>query len=243
MSEVRSADDAEAATPVNSVLTSILARNERLGKTSRLLGRMCFVGKVLSQQQRQLLAWHKDAIAKLRTESSPEDISGLLLLYPSHFLHVIEGELTQLTQFVQLLAPLAESGLSTAEVRVLASSDDIPSRLFPGWLSSTVGQHSGGATPADAIHVPMPRRIADTYIALLKLGRALIGAKKPDRDNMLNDLRTRYAETLPTQESVTEVATAEDALLIDEYIEVFCKPLDIRLDRELVWPIENELIY
>lgn len=81
---------AEPAAVAGSVLTTILARNERLGKTSRLLGRMCFIGQVPSQQQAELVAWHEAAVADLTTEAAPENVTGLLLLYPAHFVHVIE---------------------------------------------------------------------------------------------------------------------------------------------------------
>jgi hypothetical protein len=268
--------------PPASVLSSILARNERLGKTSRMLGRMCLVGK--SQKQRQLLAWHQSAIGKLQTEANPEEVTGLLLLYPSHFLHVVEvnsrlamacsrpllrrphlaraigptlsrvrarsapahpqGELSQLTEFVQMLVPLSTEESMVEDIRMLASTDDVPSRLFPGWLSSSVGQHSSGPPPPDGgLHIPMPTRIADTYTSMLKLGRALTHAKKQERESMLSDLRTRHAESLPTQETVTEVSHADDTLTVSEFVDIFCKPIDIKLDREIVWPIETELTY
>ncbi|KAJ1630721.1 hypothetical protein T492DRAFT_1001391 [Pavlovales sp. CCMP2436] len=204
---------------------------------------MCFVGQIVNQQQRQLLAWHKGVLPKLTTEAAPEEVTGLLLLYPSHFLHVVEAELTQLTEFARALVPLTEKEDLTMEVRVLACTDDIPSRMFTGWQSSIVGQHSASAAPSEGvIHVPLPTRIADTYISLLKLGRALAHAKGPEREGMLADLRTRHAETLPTQNLLSEVAQAEDALKVAEFVHIFTKPIDIKLNRE-VWPVETELVY
>lgn len=130
------------------------------------------------------------------------------------------------------------------QIRVLASTDDIPSRMFPGWLSATVGQHSGGALSGEGIvHVPLPTRIADTYLGVLKLGRVLGGMKKPDRQAMLVDLRVRHAELLPTQEVLAELSHAEDALTVGEFCDIFCKPFDVKLDSELVWPVETELVY
>uniref|UniRef100_A0A7R9YNY5 Uncharacterized protein n=3 Tax=Diacronema lutheri TaxID=2081491 RepID=A0A7R9YNY5_DIALT len=205
---------------------------------------MCFVGQLPGQQQRQLLAWHKSAVAKLTTDAAPEGVTGLLLLYPAHFMHVIEAELSQLSDFAQQLVPLAAAGEMALEVRVLASTDDIPARLFPAWLSSTVGQHSGGSLRGEGVvHVPMPARIADAYTGVLKLGRALGSAKKADRDAMLNDLRIRHAAALPTQEVLAEVSQADDALAVDEFVDIFCRPIDIKLDREVVWPIETEIVY
>ena len=270
-------DDAPVAAMAESVLSSILARNERLGKTSRLLGRMCFVGQLPGQQQRQLLAWHKSAVATLTTDAAPEGVTGLLLLYPAHFMHVIEvrtaprravsarapagpplsrprrappvrrapqAELSQLSDFAQQLVPLAAAGEMAREVRVLPSTDDTPPPHFPARLSSTVGQHSGGSLRGEGVvHVPMPARIADAYTGVLKLGRALGSAKKADRDAMLNDLRIRHAAALPTQEVLAEVSQADDALAVDEFVDIFCRPIDIKLDREVVWPIETEIVY
>jgi hypothetical protein len=89
--------------------------------------------------------------------------------------------------------------------------------------------------------VPLPTRIADTYISLLKLGRALAHAKLHEREGMLADLRTRHSETLPTQDVLSEVAQAEDALTVAEFVHIFTNPIE--LDREVVWPVETELVY
>lgn len=142
------------------------------------------------------------------------------------------------------MVPLAAAEKVAAEIRVLASTDDIPSRMFPAWLSSMVGQHGGGAAAGDGVaRVPLPTRIAETYLSMLKIGRALGSAREADRATMLADLRARHGALLPTQEVLAEVSHAEDALTVGEFCDVFCRPIDIKLDREIVWPIETELVY
>jgi len=155
----------------------------------------------------------------------------------------VQSELQVLTSFITALVPLHEEAMVVSDVKVIASIDDVPGRCFAVWSSANVGQHSSGTVNAELAHMPIPQKISGAYLGMLKIGRVLSAAKKSEREPILSNLRTRLGQSLPTQEVVSDLAEAEDAPTVSEFAEIYTKPIDLTLDREIVWPLERELIY
>uniref|UniRef100_A0A8C9S5N2 Uncharacterized protein n=1 Tax=Scleropages formosus TaxID=113540 RepID=A0A8C9S5N2_SCLFO len=111
-----------------------------------------------------------------------EEITGLLLLYPSHMVHIVEvtvssvykvnskkkGHMNKIaTKFFKILS----------YARILVVSHDIPRRLFQQWtfkvLAPPARSPAGGTE-----HEPTEKLVADTLTQLMKLGSRLLETLK-----------------------------------------------------------------
>uniref|UniRef100_A0A8B9P6V5 Uncharacterized protein n=1 Tax=Apteryx owenii TaxID=8824 RepID=A0A8B9P6V5_APTOW len=163
------------------------------------------------------LRYHKRLFEKALKCHSGEQVSGLLLLYSSCVLHVIE---------VSYVNPFGDQ----VEIKVLVVSHNIPTRLFPDWYVTTVTPpvtYLQDATQSQStVEV-----VAECLTLLFKLA-----AYVPKIDNLNNNLHTLAPELLIPAETINYLCNIEECASPEEFLRMYLNPLQPAMDSETVWP-------
>uniref|UniRef100_A0A8C6ZUR1 Uncharacterized protein n=1 Tax=Nothoprocta perdicaria TaxID=30464 RepID=A0A8C6ZUR1_NOTPE len=149
---------------------------------------------------------------------SGEPVSGILLLYSSCALHVIE---------VSHPKPFGDGG----EIKVLVVSHNIPSRLFPDWYVTTV-------TPSvtylqDTTQAQSTEEVLTECLVLLFKLAAYVPKtfeQPADVDDLNNDLHTLAPELIIPAETVNYLCDTEEFSSPEEFLKMYLNPLQPAMD-------------
>uniref|UniRef100_A0A8C7EG76 Uncharacterized protein n=1 Tax=Nothoprocta perdicaria TaxID=30464 RepID=A0A8C7EG76_NOTPE len=193
--------------------------------------------------------YHKRLFENALKYHSGEPVSGILLLYSSCALHVIE--VSHPKPFGDGGAPLgfpqtgfrdaaSHEGMGTSccthrEIKVLVVSHNIPSRLFPDWYVTTV-------TPSvtylqDTTQAQSTEEVlTECLVLLFKL------AAYDDSDDLNNDLHTLAPELIIPAETVNYLCDTEEFSSPEEFLKMYLNPLQPAMDSETVWPAPSHFL-
>ncbi|NXE54459.1 TEX47 protein, partial [Casuarius casuarius] len=162
---------------------------------------------------------------------SGEQVSGLLLLYSSCVLHVIESCIGTIHLMIQDLASLQNQGHNALlqEIKVLVVSHNIPTRLFPDWYVTTV-------TPPvtylqDATQSQSTVEVVTECLTLLfKLAAYVPKMLEDDSDDLTNNLHTLAPELLIPAETINYLCNIEECASPEEFLKMYLNPLQPAMD-------------
>nr|XP_025959759.1 testis-expressed protein 47-like [Dromaius novaehollandiae] len=162
---------------------------------------------------------------------SGEQVSGLLLLYSSCVLHVIESCIGTIHLIIQDLASLQNQGHNALlqEIKVLVVSHNIPTRLFPDWYVTTV-------TPPvtylqDATQSQSTAEVVTECLTLLfKLAAYVPKMLEDDSDDLSNNLHTLAPELLIPAETINYLCNIEECASPEEFLKMYLNPLQPAMD-------------
>ncbi|CAL8309308.1 unnamed protein product [Boreogadus saida] len=178
-----------------------------------------------SLTDRQKLGAHYEELnLRLQRQYQVEGISGLLLMYPSCLLHVIESSSEVLVSLLQNLKDLQEEGRQVETAKVVLMSHDLPNRLFHQWsykvltLQKTLGEEAEGES-TDAL--------VDTVRSMiLKLGTHLEIASEALPGSVLEEA----PELVVPQEVLIRLLACPELLSPQQYLQTYHSPLNICMD-------------
>ena len=78
-------------------------------------------------------AFHAQIFANSRPEDKP-DHTGMLLVFPNCFIHVIETQTKHILSFLRELSKSPATDRPYHAMRIISSTEDIPSRVFSKWF-------------------------------------------------------------------------------------------------------------
>ncbi|XP_030630703.1 testis-expressed protein 47 [Chanos chanos] len=161
-----------------------------------------------------------------------DGITGLLLIYPTCLLHLMECSTEVLVSILQDLGDTQGNPHCALiqEPRVLLVSHDIPNRLFPEWNYRllTMSAHTLSEEP----HTDNTEKLAsDTLALLLKLGKCLLEASKGSTESPLSVL-DEMPELIVPQDVVSQLVAREDLMTPQQYLQSYYMPLDVLMDSE-----------
>lgn len=202
--------------------------------------RLLYIGTIpKTSTPRIVCSYHEDFLKEIDA-----DVSGLMILQPDTFLNLIEAAPDAIMALLRHIAKQddeAEPALDN--VRVLASSEDCPSRAFVSWSYRSVNLKPEMSIALDEDDVV--GTCYETYSKLVQLGHRLNDAdlSHADISAALDNLRQRYAEFIPSNERLKAFTGLKGVTTLQEYLEIFDAPIEVNLDRELVWPPPPALEY
>ncbi|MEW5319878.1 MAG: hypothetical protein WDW38_010997 [Sanguina aurantia] len=167
--------------------------------------------------RRELNIDHQKAMfTKMFEKHYPDgEIAGILLLYPTCCVHVIE---------------------------VISSTEDVPARCFGSWQIAYVASPSS-LDVMDALEPSLMVKSATSINNFLrKLGPTLVGLAEPALWKRLHSLEAFY-EDVPSLELVLSMVASDEAPSIAEYLDIYDAPVNVDLDSELVWPMPAPIEY
>ncbi|XP_044160651.1 testis-expressed protein 47-like isoform X1 [Bufo gargarizans] len=211
--------------PHTSALTVLLEAQHLKSVVHRLI----YVARISPERgHRGDIPDHYDRLFHRLVKSNlGESISGLLLLYPSSVIHMIEASSEILTGINQDLIQIQNQGANSLlqDIKILVISHNIPSRLLPQWYFRIVrlptqylGDYGHGQTVDAAVE--------ECLTLMLKLGMFLsrilkLGSKGPGED--LHDLAP---ELLVREETICFLLRSERFLKPEEFFTMYNKPIN-----------------
>ncbi len=150
---------------------------------------------------------------------------------------VVEAEHNTLWSLVKKLHSSDSDNAPVSHMTVLASTEDISDRVFNMSYSTFLNEASGTGILIENSE-GLIKIASEVNIAILKLGEKLSILPEEEAEEVLANVRTQNP-SFPTQETVAAIIEAEDSPSVDDFIEIFGKPVDVCLDSELAWPVAD----
>ncbi|XP_023649966.2 testis-expressed protein 47 isoform X1 [Paramormyrops kingsleyae] len=153
-------------------------------------------------------------------------VTGLLLLYPTCALHIVECSSEALVTVLQDLGGVhtPEHSPPTADARVLAVSHDLPARLFLQWSCKTLPP-AARTLAGGSEREPTEKLVPDALEQLVQLGQHMLKLPKGSKVAMDAAL-DQVPELMVPQGVVEELLRREELLTPQQYLEVYHSPLN-----------------
>eukprot|EP00798_Chlamydomonas_sp_ICE-L_P001595 gene1595-32983_t len=160
------------------------------------------------------------------------EVTGLLIVYPSVLIHARSSTLMSLLR--EILGAGPDSAI--AEARVVASTEDIPVRVYSAWNAAFVNTASSADVmdPADA--ATLVKNASEINAFVRKVGPTLSNLSESDVQRRLSAMESYY-EDAPNPEVILSLVPSEEAPTMLEYLDIFDSPVNVDLDSEQVWPL------
>jgi len=228
-----------------SLLDIIEEKHRTLNKKSQL-HRMVVISKICHQSFQDIGSYYEKFFRDVQNQHQSDGVTGLLLIYPKHSVHVIESSLEVLLELCRDLRKQA-NGAEEAHMeksKILLVSHDILNRLYQHWSfrvldieAPRMEDYDPGESAANLV--------IDMQTQLLKLGAYLARQPKVNLKNAMDSLHEKVPEMLPQQgaigyllESTMDTGCIESP---NQYLQRYETPYEIVLDSELVWPLPVKL--
>ncbi|XP_062470836.1 testis-expressed protein 47 [Pezoporus occidentalis] len=185
--------------------------------------------------------YHRELLENVLEDHRGEPVSGLLLLYPSHVFHVVEGCSSTIHLIIQDLAALQSQGSSALlqDIKVLVVAHAIPTRLFPDWVVAVAT--SPVTWPS---RTTQSQSTAEVVAGCLTLGLKLaasIQSFEDDSEDATESIPTVEQELLIPAETINYLCKAEECTSPEEFLRTYLGPSQPTLDSETVWPVPSYL--
>ncbi|CAL1528829.1 unnamed protein product [Lymnaea stagnalis] len=228
-----------------SLLEIIEERNRNLNK-KYLIHRLVYISKISDPtvDRHALGNYYEALMKKLQVDfQTSEPITGLMLIYLKHVVHVIETSSDLILKIVEDLHKIeSEKDSFVSKSKILIISHDINSRLYQQWSFRTLDIVEHGIEAFDTKET-FENLIVELLTQLLKLGVYLNKQPKLNLKNVMDSLHDKVPDLLPQQSVVHYLLEESDSSMISplEYIDMYRKPYDTFLESDMVWPIPTRL--
>merc|ERR1711976_67299 len=225
-----------------SLLDIIEDRNRTLNKKS-LLHRMVVISKMYHQNFTEIGQWYEKFFKGVQNQYQCEGVTGLLLLYPRHCVHVVESCLEVLIELLRHVQHEADTGTGNMEAsKILIVSHDIPHRQYNQWsfrildIEAPQIEDYETSEESDAL-------VTDMLTQLLKLGAYISKQPKVSLKNAMDSLHDKVPEFLPQQDVIGYLLENEEQCITTplQYLSKYDQPYDVVLASDLVWPLPTRV--
>ncbi|KAJ7987552.1 hypothetical protein DPEC_G00327670 [Dallia pectoralis] len=216
-----------------------LEKSQRTGGKKFLLHRLVVVASLPQQlkDRRDIGAHYEELNQRMQRKYQGDAISGLLLLYPTCMLHIMESSNEVLACVLRDLRDMQESphGDLIKVSRVLVMSHDLPSRLFQQWsyellnVEARVGAASSGNTPGGDDEEDTETLVRTVLSVVLKLGSHLLTLTNKGSKTPLGSLLDEMPEMIVPQDLLVKLLS-RDLLSPQQYLQAYHTPLNIIMD-------------
>ncbi|XP_053550174.1 testis-expressed protein 47-like [Bombina bombina] len=195
-----------------------------------ILYRMFYVAEISSTQAKSnnINDHYEQLIHNLTKSHLGAAISGLLLLYPSHIIHIIESSSEILYAILQDLVQIQEQGTSSIlqNSKILVISSKIPERLLPRWYSHTV-RFPTVYLEDTSDGQPELNLLEDSLTLLLRLVAFVSDSITPGTKGPGQHLPTLAPELLLREAVVHKLIKTSEFLTPQIFLEMYDSPLNI----------------
>ncbi|XP_068100395.1 testis-expressed protein 47 isoform X1 [Hyperolius riggenbachi] len=167
-----------------------------------------------------------------------ESVSGLLLIYPSCVIHIIESTSEILYGIIQDLAHIQHSLLQ--EAKILVISHHVSGRLFPQWYFRLI------RLPVQYLHDSARGKaeemvVEDFLITLLKLGAFLSEILQPGSKGPGESLHELVPDLLVREEIINFLITSDRFQKPEDFLSQYSRTVNTSCDPDCVWPASPPL--
>ncbi|KAK7112772.1 testis-expressed protein 47-like isoform X2 [Littorina saxatilis] len=229
-----------------SLLEVIEDRNRTLNKKN-LIHRVFVLSKIEEGVSNRTEVGNRfdSFLKRMKNDYQTEPITGLMLIYMKHIVHVMECSADMITELARELVSLEEDHeieSLLAKSKILVISHDIPQRQYQGWCFRTLDIVEPGLEAYEATDTTENLTV-DLLSQLLRLGSFLAKQPKLNLKSTMDSLHDKVPELLPQQAIVHFLLEDNDPCIMtpQEYVNIHDRPFDITLDSDLVWPLPTRL--
>ncbi|KAL0984245.1 hypothetical protein UPYG_G00138990 [Umbra pygmaea] len=203
--------------------------------TKFLLNRLVVVASLPQQleDQRDIGVHYEELNLRLQRRYQGDAITGLLLLYPSCMLHVIESSSEVLVSLLHDLKDMQErsNGVRIEASKVLVMSHNIPRRLFQQWSYKVMNVEAkvGVALNRDSLDVEEDdtETLVRTCLSmLLKLGNHLLKVTKVSK-MPLDSLLDEIPEMMVPQHVLVQLLSRTELQSTQQHVQAYHTPINI----------------
>eukprot|EP00296_Roombia_truncata_P000657 JP436342.1.p1 GENE.JP436342.1~~JP436342.1.p1 ORF type:complete len:233 (-),score=10.90 JP436342.1:111-809(-) len=225
--------------PRQSLMDVIQERNRKLGKNQSIC-RVVYAIRLVnrSDSPQEALTWHETWIQRW-TNKDTEKATGILLAMPSNLIHVLEVPSKLVYSLLREIKDAMGHKALFESCKVLVSTQDIASRVFPIWGGKLIS-----LPRSDANHDgndKVTQMVSDVYGNLIRLGKKLSALDESEVRQNMDALRSKYTDLLPMNDEVGVFLASKGCTDLTMFLDIYDRPIDLVLDSELVWPIPQPL--
>ncbi|XP_048410758.1 testis-expressed protein 47 isoform X2 [Stegostoma tigrinum] len=227
--------------------TSVLMHKQAQQRTERkksLLHRLFFLAKTSPEMvdKKVLGGYYENLFQKLQRSHQAEGITGLLLLYSSHVIHLLESSSDVLYSVIRDLKDMQQQERALLlEPKILLISHNIPSRLFQQWEYNVLNITAERLD--DTLQGEPIEKIVSEFLTLfLKLGTHIQKTYKEFPNKPLSSVLDNVPELNVPQELIERVLKSNELLTPHQFLDVYDASISVIMDSEFVWPKPEHLL-
>ncbi|GBG87149.1 hypothetical protein CBR_g44607 [Chara braunii] len=232
--------------PHVSLLDVVLERIQKEGKKV-LLARVVYIAKTGGKESNktQQISFHEELMNKVKGDSG-EKVTGMLLVFPTCCVHVMEAETKIVLDILrELLHTWQQQQQAKTRVldmvKIVSFTEDIPGRAFPTWMSAFLSSSNAGPYEAEE-EAKILAMACNLNISMVKLGTLFSEMSKPQQIFALDNLKSTAGDLLPKgPEVIFGMLLSEETPTLEEFMEIYDDPINVDLDSENVWPMAQPL--
>ncbi|XP_060620480.2 testis-expressed protein 47-like isoform X4 [Anolis sagrei] len=227
----------------SSVYQLLLERQREAGKKS-LLHRLVLLAKISPDlaDKRDLAEYWEQLFVKLQhSYFQSEGITGLLLLYPTYIVHILESSSDMLYTVLRDLRDMEQQQrVLVLDAKILIMSHNLPSRLFQQWHYKVLNVPERRLDHDASQEESAETLTHECLTALLKIGKHLLKYPKSPK-NLPDTILEKVPELIIPQDTICYLLTYQELLSPAQYLQFFDSPMNIQMDSECTWPLSERL--
>ncbi|KAJ8390690.1 hypothetical protein AAFF_G00100700 [Aldrovandia affinis] len=197
-----------------------------------LLHRMVVIGRISPElaDKRDLGGHYEKLSQHLQRRYQADAFTGLLLLYPSHVMHIVESSSDVLVSVLRDLKDMQTCPHSAliVEPRVLVVSHDLRSRLFQEWSYKVLDLPATTLSDRNRNREPTEKMVTGALKQILKLGSHLLNGRK-DSSVSPESLLDQVPELIVPQDVLAQLLEREELLTPQQYLQTYHSPFNKRI--------------
>lgn len=212
-------------------------------KKKALLHRLFCISKLTSSEtdKAEISNYYENFFKQVQENHQAEAISGIMLIYPNHVVHLVEAAENVIFDIIRDLdetQPGSNPHLTGS--KILTINHDIPTRLYQLWSCRVLNISSAGVSEYEGKE-GVNELVIEAVTSLLKLGMFILKSPKLNVKNALENLHDTVPELLIPQDQLAFMLKSSDLDSPKQYLKTFDTPCASVLDNELVWPLANDI--
>ncbi|XP_055277012.1 testis-expressed protein 47 [Moschus berezovskii] len=211
---------------------------QRLQLKKFLLHRMFLVARITANIDKKDIAdYYEQLFQSILKRHLGEAVTGLLLIYPTSILHILESSSGT---FYQILLDYLSHKKDEMEffiqgMKIIVISHNIPTRLFMQWHVSIIKgpvMYLDDATQTQSLQEVMTEFLIQTHKLALHLFKTVKVSPKGPGDN----LHQAAPELLLPEQIIKYLCNSAELMDPEGFVNMYNKPIHVTLDSEVVWP-------
>ncbi|KAM5303481.1 testis-expressed protein 47 [Glossophaga mutica] len=215
---------------------------QRLQLKKFLLDRMFLVAKTRANiEKKDITEYYEQVFQSISRHHLEETVTGLLLIYPTSILHILESSNGTLHQILldYLNHKKGEPEFFIKGIKIIVVSHNIPTRIFLQWHVSVIKvpvMYLDDVTQSQSLEEVITEFLTQTHkLALYLFKTVKVGTKGPG-----DNLHQVAAELLPPQQIIKYLYKSEEFMDPETFLNMYNKPMHVTLDSEVVWPAPSQ---
>ncbi|XP_027811922.1 testis-expressed protein 47 [Marmota flaviventris] len=216
----------------------LLEEKQRLQLKKFLLHRMFLVANTQTNlEKKEIAEYYEQVFQSILKHHLGEAVTGLLLIYPTSLLHILESSSDTLYQILldYLDHERKETDYFVQNMKIIVISHNIPTRFFMQWHVSVIKvpvMYLDDVTQSQSLNEVITDFLTQTHKLALHLFKSMKAGAKGPGDN----LHQVAPELLLPEQIIKYLLKCEQFMDPQTFMNMYNKPIHVTMDSEVVWP-------